>query len=93
MVAKVNNGIEGQPDSVLNITDAIDREGAITALLFIHITVPYKLEGAFIVLLAHENLVGRALEVADEALKTFQPNVGQKDIEYRFESSSRSLEH
>ena len=85
------NGIEGQPDAVLNIADVTNRGGAILPLLFNHITVSYRLEGAFVVLLAHENLVGRVLEVVKEAVKIFQLKVGLKDIEYKFESSSGSL--
>src|SRR5258706_873717 len=82
--------IERLPDAVLNIADVIDRGAAIDPLLSDHEMVPCDLEGAFVVLLAHENLVGHILEVAYELVKISWTKVGLEDIEYRFESFFRS---
>ena len=84
----LKDGIEGLPDTVLNIADNIDREGATSPLLSNHIQVPYKFECTFVVLLAHEDFVGRVFEVADE---TSLLNVGLEDIEYRDKRSSGLL--
>jgi len=53
-------------------------------------TVPYKLEGTFVVPLAHENLVGRVLEVGNEIGEISKPEVGLEYIEYIVECSSGS---
>jgi len=50
--------------------------------------VSQKLEGALIAPLAHENLVGRVLKVADEIGKNSPPKVSPKDIRYIVDSSS-----
>src|SRR5258706_4143363 len=86
-VKGVKDGIEGLPDAVLNIADVIDRGAATSPLLSNNIKVPDKLEGAFVVLLAYEDLVGRVLEVADELLAMSRTKVGLEDIEYRVKGS------
>ena len=68
----LKDAIEGQPDFVLNISGFIDEVEASIALLGSHKSVPHKLEGAFVVLLAHENLVGRVLEVAYKLVVTYK---------------------
>ena len=54
-----------------------------------YMAVPCKLEGTFIVPLAHDNLGGCVLEVADEIEKISRPKVSLENIEYILESSSR----
>ena len=81
MVVKgVKDGIEDLPDTILNISDVIDRGAATSPLLSNNIKVPHKLEGVFVVLLAFEDLVRHALEVAAEMSGT---KVGLEDVEYK----------
>jgi len=87
----VKDGIEGLPNAVLDIGDIPDRRGATNPLLRNHIKVPYSFEGAFVVLLAHKNLIGRILEPPDELVTIFRLKVGLEDIEYKVKSFSRLL--
>ena len=86
-VKSVKNGIEGLSNVVLNIADVIHRGGATSVLLSNSIKVPYKLEGAFVVLLAHENLVGHVVEIANELVTVSRRKGGLEDIEYKIKSS------
>jgi len=87
-VKGAKDGIEG---AVLIIADLIDRRVATSPLLRSHVIVPYKLGGVFIVLLAHENLVGHKFEVADELVATSRMRFGTEDIEDKPVDSSRLL--
>jgi len=90
-VKGAKDGIEGARDAVLNIADLIDRRATTSPLLRSHVIVPYKLGGVFIVLLAHESLVGHVLEVADELVAMSRMGFGTDYIEHKPVGSSRLL--
>ena len=85
------DGIEGARDAVLNIADLIDRGATTGPLLRSHVIVPYKLGGVLIVLLAHEDLVGHVLEVADELVAMSRMRFGTDYIDDKPVGSSRLL--
>jgi len=87
----MKDGIEGLPDVVLNIGDVLDRGRVTNPLPRNHIKVPYMFGGAFVVLLAHENLGGRILEPANKLVTMFRPKVGLEDTECKVKSVSRFL--
>jgi hypothetical protein len=87
-VKGVKEGVERLPVPVLmNIADVIHRRATTRVLLSNDIKIPYKLEGTFVILLADINLVGCALEVADELVTVCRANVGFENVEYRVKSS------
>ena len=71
----MKGGIEGLPDVVLNIGDVLDKGGKTNPLPRNHIKISYIVEGAFVVLLAHENLGDRILEPADKLVTVFRLEV------------------
>src|SRR5258706_4585698 len=83
----IKDQIEGVPDAARDIVDDIDWE-ATNPLLINYIIVPYELEGMFVVLLAHQNFVGRVLE---EINQVSWRNVVHEDIECKVENAFRLL--
>ena len=72
------------------IAGVIDRGGTIPLFsIGNHMAVPCKLEGTFIVPLAHDNLGGCVPEVAGEIEKIAWPKVSLENTEYIVESPSR----
>jgi len=85
-VKGVKDGTEHHPNVVLNIN--AHRGAATSVLLSNYIKVPDKLEGTFIVLLAHGSLVNRVVEIHELSRSKFD----LKSIQYNDERSSMILD-